>query len=715
MPSFKPQPVGHRPVTSCLECRQHKVKCNAQERYPQPCLRCERNRLPCEIDPEFRPRKGLQIQNLRNDLDELRAQILLLRERNRQLQGSGLANESVAPGSIAPEPVPAMVLSQDTGHPTLVETPVAAETYVLLEPELAPMPAPESGIPAEYVLGDVTLSAETVDALHATFVQQYLPFLPILATNSAHELYNQLQLLFWTVCLTASLLDPDPSRYIRLLALIKQLAIETCWIRTPRSTHIIQALLVLAMWPLPNHKVLDDALYRFVGLAKNLLLQLGLHRGKFMGEFSRTQVALPDAEKWRTRTWLAVFFGEQFWALNLGLPPSLQTDYLLEQARIDPLLPKSFRCLVLFSIFQLKLVLIMGLSVTSPDGVMDGNNRKATLAVLERELDRLAFKIKVDEPPVECYYLYVKLMVCVFAFLPGAPIEDQTKYITTSYLAATRIVTLFSRLAENHQVTELPIYVRHAVLYAVLLLFRLHLTPYLEQKYVDSARQSIVTVHRLFRNMLSLWKEVQNDLSRTARALELLNFVILTYPELFTTEDGIISHMRLHLTGSLFYDLIWRVHEARRRQQKGIPSTPPAGPRPVPLPFYNQITKDAFTTFTTTTPEGTSVTTLVPTDSAMLNATTKASEAGLAMPTEINGIPLAFLEATGSVHDQEYTMGQVRNGTPKPPASLANILANLEPEREPELDFDTFFQQHTLEFIGQDGDDFLGWFDQGEF
>ncbi|GMF01270.1 unnamed protein product [Ambrosiozyma monospora] len=50
-------PAGHRPVTSCTHCRQHKIKCNASERFPNPCSRCERMDLKCEIDPQFRPKK----------------------------------------------------------------------------------------------------------------------------------------------------------------------------------------------------------------------------------------------------------------------------------------------------------------------------------------------------------------------------------------------------------------------------------------------------------------------------------------------------------------------------------------------------------------------------------------------------------------------------------------------------------------------------------
>ncbi len=266
-------------------------------------------------------------------------------------------------------------------------------------------------------------------------------------------------------------------------------------------------------------------------------------------------------------------------------------------------------------------------------------------------------------------------MVCCFSFLPETPIEDQTKYVGQAYQAGTRIVTLMSHLSEDRQLIEYPIYVRQSVSYAAFVLFRLHLTPYLLPQQVESCRQSIVTVHRLFRNMLTAWKDVENDISRTAKVLEKLNFVIVTYPELFTKTSSIIERMRSHLAGSLFYELVYCVHEARRRYNEEnkpdengnishtfnlserfnnnkypndmITSVNPQLFNPLPLPFYNQISKEDFTAELTTTPNGTTITSLVPTTAAMSAATKSANAAGLSEPTQINGIPISMLEGRG--------------------------------------------------------------------
>ena len=51
--------TGHRPVTSCTFCRQHKIKCNASDNYPNPCHRCDKMGLKCEIDPSVQAQEGV--------------------------------------------------------------------------------------------------------------------------------------------------------------------------------------------------------------------------------------------------------------------------------------------------------------------------------------------------------------------------------------------------------------------------------------------------------------------------------------------------------------------------------------------------------------------------------------------------------------------------------------------------------------------------------
>ncbi|EDO19559.1 hypothetical protein Kpol_1018p92 [Vanderwaltozyma polyspora DSM 70294] len=760
------QNTGHRPVTSCTHCRQHKIKCNASDNFPDPCSRCDRMGLNCEIDPQFRPKKGSQLQNLRKDVDDMKLKIENLLKNDsvilnalksapiqnntefiealKLLQNSQIPQQQDVDPNIGSVTTPSNVGCQfsnsNSGPNSNSSSKICAQTYLAKKPPLLnstqtssisnapsstssesssklkekspfviattstidPLPSPYGNVD-EFVLGEVRISIEKANYLHDLFVAKYLPYFPIMTSVSAQKLFDQSQLLFWTVMLTACLSEPEPTLYNKLAKLIKQLAIETCWLRTPRSTHISQALLILCTWPLPNQKILDDCSYRFVGLAKSLSLQLGLHRGEFISEFTRSQTSLPNAEKWRTRTWLGIFFSEVCWASTLGLPSTSQIDYLVEQARngkdeIDkskgetsdsPLkhttdlssttadeiftLPNQFRRLICLSHFQSKLYSVIGSSISTSDGLLEPRDRASAISLMDRELKTLNSSLNFTaDKSVEIYYLYVKLTICCFAFLPETPRTDQTQYITEAYLSATRVVTLLTQMLETQQLIELPIYVRQSVTYAALILFKLQLTPLMTDQFIDSVRQSIVTVHRLYRNQLTAWAtKVENDISRTASVLEKLNFVLITHPEVFVEADGIISRMRSHLTGSLFYDLVWCVHEARRREMdpkyneeamqrldalrksaNAHPALDLIGKRLFPLPFYNQISREDFKTISKTTPGGTTVTKLVPTQNALKQAKemalSKKNFGGAVM--EINGIPLSMLNETGSVN-----------------------------------------------------------------
>ncbi|SCU83779.1 LAFA_0D05732g1_1 [Lachancea sp. 'fantastica'] len=797
-------PTGHRPVTSCTHCRQHKIKCNASEKFPNPCSRCERMGLKCEIDPRFRPKKGSQLQSLRSDVEELKLKVkclaynerliayalgksewgrdLLQRVKNAS-QSAGKTGDSVLKNDSSPQ---IAASSCSAGEPTVIQsagpnasnqvepptgeglhrahisvdpavlndkslprvlrialkrraskyTPSPANSTDATSPALTPdnngteiplkgrehvvattsamqpLPSPQASVD-EFILGDVKISLEKANELHRVFVESFLPYFPIMYSNTALELYSQSHLLFWTVMLTACLSEPEPSLYNRLASLIKQLAIETCWIRTPRSTHISQALLILCTWPLPNQKVLDDCSYRFVGLAKSLSFQLGLHRGKFMSEFTRTQTSMPNAEKWRTRTWLGIFFAEQCWASILGLPPTSQNDHLIELARLredESAVPSRFRQLICLANFQSTLCETMGSSVTTPDGLLDAQERGGALESLRVELARLQAKLKFEQDTViEMYFLYVKLMICCFAFLPGTPAEHQKKYVDDAYLSATKVVTLLVKLLETTNLIQLPIYVRQSVTYSALILFKLQSTPWMPEKFVDSARQSVVTVHRLYRNQLTAWTaSVENDISRTASVLEKLNFVLITQPEIFMESKGIITRMRSHLTGTLFYDLVWCIHEARRRQadpnykkedkdqdQTGTEAESKRTEgkdgqsyrkRLCPLPFYDQIYKEDFETITQTTPGGTTVTTLIPTQTAIQEAKRLAnSQGGKKGPIKyINGIPISVLEETGSMNsDAAHWVGDESLNVAAPirpvtPSSVIKTSATAE-------------------------------------
>lgn len=575
-------------------CRQQKVKCDAGKMYPNACTRCAKLNKHCVVDPLYKPPKGSQLKSLMDDVHQLRQEIELLRQPRAAAGAIATAQTTglVPPQASPPDHPHQMIPPHNTQHihpthPTHpnhlphLPHPYPSHPHTQLPPLPTQTPAPThlppitvhpnhtskpvttttSASPSStYTLNGVTLNNERVLRLHKRFVERYLPYLPILETHSPEELYEQSKLLFWTVMVTACQSDPNPQQYNQLWPHVKNLIIETCWLHTPRSTHVVQALLVLATWPLPNMKILDDWSYRLIGLAKNISLQLGLHRGEFVSEFSRSQVRMTDAVKWRTRSWMAIFFLEQVWCSSLGLPPTTQADSLINNAATK--LPSfSFSSLIKLSAFCSRLINLVGNSQTSADGLIPYDDRINVLAVINNELDLVAQQLDLSEPSAEMYYLNIRLMIAVFSFIGGT----DTRFIMNAYNAATRAVAILCGLP--YQITQYPIWMRQCASFAATVLFRLHLSPHLLPKYHDTARGSVVALHAKFKQMVTHWP-VDNDISRIAKVVEKLNRTIVTNPELFKT-PGIVSRMRSHLSASLFYELIWIIHEAQRRNGGG--------------------------------------------------------------------------------------------------------------------------------------------------
>ncbi|CCH44994.1 putative transcription factor [Wickerhamomyces ciferrii] len=75
------QPAMGRPSTkpsrakkmACVECRQQKSKCDAQEKYPNPCTRCSKKGISCSLQSDYkRTYKRAKFQQIEEELEELK-------------------------------------------------------------------------------------------------------------------------------------------------------------------------------------------------------------------------------------------------------------------------------------------------------------------------------------------------------------------------------------------------------------------------------------------------------------------------------------------------------------------------------------------------------------------------------------------------------------------------------------------------------------------
>ncbi|KAI1608239.1 hypothetical protein EDD36DRAFT_423662 [Exophiala viscosa] len=171
------------------------------------------------------------------------------------------------------------------------------------------------------VLGAIRLRHTQAKAMFATYFEKYHPFFPILDPQRTNELcYETSPLLFWSVIAVAA-------RQLQLEDhFLKQLGSElsrTFWATVASntsSTQHVQAMLLLASWPLPDVRLWTDKSLTFSKMAMNSAMMMGMHRPGCEHEYSKDSAQ--PGNRWdvleRSRTWIASAALCQSLSLDLG-------------------------------------------------------------------------------------------------------------------------------------------------------------------------------------------------------------------------------------------------------------------------------------------------------------------------------------------------------------------------------------------------------------
>jgi transcriptional regulatory protein LEU3 len=125
------------------------------------------------------------------------------------------------------------------------------------------------------------------------FFEFYHPYLQLLdPAISPDEYYVRSPLLFWAILSIASRRYEDgPS----LLAGLSSSVLKLMWrsLSAPQlSCYMVQAILLLCVWPFPASSMWKDISFMLVTLAQTVAMQLGLHRPEIIQDFSRTRGGL---------------------------------------------------------------------------------------------------------------------------------------------------------------------------------------------------------------------------------------------------------------------------------------------------------------------------------------------------------------------------------------------------------------------------------------
>ncbi|CAJ2503501.1 Uu.00g108950.m01.CDS01 [Anthostomella pinea] len=362
-----------RPVKTCTECKQSKLRCDSKDQSPNPCSRCHARQLTCTVDPSFRrtparkcvsvlllasvalsPVSDARLEAMSKELNELRTrQGVSVRAPSTTSTESGISQDASAN---APYSTPLMIM----------------DDFDLDEASLN--------------IGVVSVNCQSAVDAFEIFTAFFHPHLPLIGTISVNNIYHSSPFLFWSiVAIVAShtTLPSDESLYERINEPFQRLVKEEA-LEAPLPLHNIHALLFLCLWPLPVDKQSKDPSWLYLGIAVNSAFLMGLHRPG--PPPSRSIRLLAESSHGRAMTWLGCFYVSSSLSMHLGLPAMINTSadlvtiaaYLNEYA-----IPRDFAAEIKLQVVITNFTNV--LSNQSNDGTVDSS----ILQLLDRELDTL--------------------------------------------------------------------------------------------------------------------------------------------------------------------------------------------------------------------------------------------------------------------------------------------------------------------------------------
>ncbi|KAL2844809.1 fungal-specific transcription factor domain-containing protein [Aspergillus pseudoustus] len=466
---------------ACIHCRQMKLKCDGNDKFPASCSRCERAGKACAIDPSFRRMARRQrLERMEREIRDMKQAEASEREQLRE------------PSTTDPADTP-----RDEGEdlPSLESLMETLSQVDLLQ--------------SNQILEDIELSPSVFCELFLLFYRYYhprFPLLPDLLTLTRN--CTSCQLLFWAVvAISSGYAEAHTDLHLSLAGPVRRLAgIEV--INTDiASLSLIHALLILCCWPQPFGATASDPSWLYCGSATHMALKMGLHRPGDVGEFVYGVPVNEEQKLIRRKTWVACFIVNQTLSCQLGIPSTMKIDNTILNSlgpwssplplAISDHLQVSYKC---FSFSG-----ILGHYEGTPDGLLP--NPMPIIESFGADLNALeSAKWESWGLTTRLSFLCTKLHLFSYSLTvqnadhhadsPALlPDPRSARYLSEAYITAIRLVetccggTLFTNSATTQAITSdefLPpkvgrcwtIFERSALIYAVLFLLRLtRLTP----------------------------------------------------------------------------------------------------------------------------------------------------------------------------------------------------------------------------------------------
>ncbi|KAF7556641.1 hypothetical protein G7046_g6238 [Stylonectria norvegica] len=328
---------------ACNECRQQKealglfergnyadnifqlqqLRCDVVQDPFQSCSRCNRLKLQCKIESNFK-RIGKRSKHA-----EMEKEIERLRRNINRAKAQGFA-----PGDEDEDLNSPIAYSNPTHTHTHTRNPSLMGSDEAVSSLLHLKRGGSYNVPRyTHELENIQLTEDNVTNLFNEFFAFYHPFLPFLnPQQSPDQYYQQHPLLFWSIIAVAGRRF-SPQNAPNLLNNLSGPLTRFLWStigEVPSNYYVVKGMCLLCTWPLPTSTTTSDPTHILCGVMLKTATGIGLHRPNHIQDFSRVSVELNKEQlSDRVTTWAVCNIVAQAVGTGYGQPASTLYDWTL--------------------------------------------------------------------------------------------------------------------------------------------------------------------------------------------------------------------------------------------------------------------------------------------------------------------------------------------------------------------------------------------------
>jgi len=559
------------------------LRCDVVQDPFSSCSRCNRLRLSCKIESNFkRIGKRSKHAEMEKEIERLRRSIARAKAQGFVVDDDNEISSPVATSNYT-----------HTRNPSLMGSDEAVSSLLTLK---------QGGTYSlqhyTHELENVRLTADMVSHLFGEFFMFYHQFLPFLNMHQTPDQYfQQHPLLFWAIIAVAS------RRYRRDAALLTNLSrplSNLLWNtigEVPSSYFVVKALCLLCTWPLPTSTTTSDPTHILCGVMMRLATMIGLHRPSHSQDFSRVSIDLNQEQLHdRVTTWAACNIVAQSVGTGYGQPASTLYDWTLAVRRGDegPFhLSPSLEARLQIERFCDKVSKEMYSNASDPRGVAGDEHRAMLMRVFRRDFGELHAEIlsRISDPVITLHLRAAALHLRLAGFFDSSNTPGYMDDLMGLWKATTAFL---DELLEVEKVAQSPVAQQENVRGSILL----HSTNYISQmlvaagftllkllrsffaKVIDFERgralfhQAIAAIRtssvvhndlqsRLAELMVQMWNGARLDSVRS----DLYNNADDDSP--IQIDDSLQLKVRCRHSMSLVFDSVWRWREEYQAVGRG--------------------------------------------------------------------------------------------------------------------------------------------------